>query len=58
MFDKPEVEVQERTIAMGAGHWLKRYAVIQNGHVKALFIQREEAKHLMQGIIWSWEEQE
>ena len=58
MFDRPEVEVQERTIAMGAGHWLKRYAVVQNGRTNAFFVKREEAEHFMQHIIWSWEEQE
>jgi peroxiredoxin len=58
MFDKPEVEVQERTIAMGAGHWLRRYAVVQDGRVKELFVDREDAERLMTLICQNWAEKE
>ncbi len=56
--NQPNVEVQKRTIAMGAGHWLNRYAVVQDGRVKELFIDREDAERLMTLIHQNWAEKE
>jgi peroxiredoxin len=52
------LEIQKRTIAMGAGHWLRRYAVIQDGRVKELFADREDAERMMSLIKQNWAEKE
>jgi len=56
--NQPNVTVQKRIIAIGAGHWLKRYVVVQDGRIKELFINREDAEHLMNMIIENWAEKE
>jgi len=56
--NQPNVNVQKRIIAMGAGHWLQRYAVVQDGRIKELFVDREDAEHLMNMIIDNWTEKE
>ena len=56
--NQPNVTVQKRIIAMGAGHWLKRYVVVQDGRIKELFVNREDAEHLMDMIIQNWAEKE
>jgi peroxiredoxin len=56
--NQPDIEVQKRTIAMGAGHWLRRYAVVQDGRVKELFVDREDAERLMTSIYQNWAEKE
>ena len=56
--NQPDIEVQKRTIAMGAGHWLRRYAVLQDGRVKELFVNREDAERLMTLIHQNWAEKE
>ena len=56
--NQPNVTVQKRIIAMGAGHWLKRYVVVQDGRIKELFVNREDAEHLMNMIIVNWAEKE
>ena len=56
--NQPNVNVQKRIIAMGAGHWLQRYAVVQDGRIKELFVNREDAQHLMNMIIDNWTEKE
>lgn len=53
-----ELEIQKRTIAMGAGHWLHRYAVIQDGRIKELFADREDAERMMRHIEENWAEKE
>ena len=52
------VEVQKRTIALGAGIWVRRYAVVQDGRVKDLFVEREDADRFMETITRNWEEKE
>ena len=49
------VEVQKRIIALGAGIWVHRYAVVQDGRVKDLFIEREDADRFMETITRNWE---
>ena len=56
--NQPDIEVQKRTIAMGAGHWLRRYAVVQDGRVKELFVDRKDAERLMTLICQNWAEKE
>ena len=56
--NQPNVTVQKRIIAMGAGHWLKRYVVVLDGRIKELFVNREDAEHLMNMIIENWAEKE
>ena len=56
--NQPDIEVQKRHIAMGAGHWLRRYAVLQDGRVKELFVNREDAERLMTSIHQNWAEKE
>ena len=51
------VEVQKHTIALGAGIWVHRYAVIQDGRLKDLFVEREDADRLMESITRNWEAQ-
>ena len=53
-----DLEIQKRTIALGAGHWLHRYAVIQDGRVKQLFADREDAERMMNLIKENWAEKE
>ena len=55
---QPDVEIQKRTIAMGAGHWLRRYAVMQDGRVKELFADREDAERMMTLMKQNWAEKE
>ena len=52
------VEVQKRTIALGAGIWVRRYAVVQDGRVKEMFVEREDADRFMETIRRNWEEKE
>ena len=56
--NQPNVTVEKLIIAIGAGHWLKRYVVVQDGLIKELFINREDAEHLMNMIIENWAEKE
>ena len=56
--NQPNVEVQKRTIALGAGLWIRRYAVVQDGRVKELFENREDAERLMNLIEHNWAEKE
>jgi len=56
--NQPNVEVQKRTIAMGAGHWIRRYAVVQDGRVKELFVNQEDAERMMALIKQNWAEKE
>ena len=49
------VEVQKRIIALGAGIWVHRYAVVQDGRVKDLFVEREDADRFMETITRNWE---
>ena len=56
--NQPNVNVQKRIIAMGAGHWLQRYAVVQDGRVKELFVNREDAERMMTLIKQNWAEKE
>ena len=52
------LEIQKHTIAMGAGHWLRRYAVIPDGRIKELFADREDAERMMSLIEQNWAEKE
>ena len=49
------VEVQKRTIALGAGNWVRRYAVVQDGRVKEMFVEQEDADRFMETITRNWE---
>jgi len=49
------LELEQRTIAMGAGHWIKRWAVIQDGAIREMFLERIDAEQCLRGLRDDWE---
>ena len=49
------LELQQRTIAMGAGHWIRRWAVIQDGAIREMFLEYTEAQRCLEILREDWE---
>ena len=49
------LELEQRTIAMGAGHWIKRWAIIQDGAIREMFLEYTEAQRCLEILREDWE---
>jgi|TARA_Y100001949_G_C15976780_1_gene326464 hypothetical protein len=46
--------VQKISVPMGAGHWVVRWAVLENQNIRMLFVERTDAMGYMERLVEDW----
>ncbi len=49
-----QFKTKRMSIPMGAGHWIQRWVVLQDGSIKILFDTEEQAQSFIQDQLEDW----
>jgi len=50
----PNVIVQKISVPMGAGHWVVRWAVLENQNIRMLFMEQTDAVGYVDRLVEDW----
>ena len=52
---KTDLTIEKHTIPMGAGHYVKRWLLIQDGAIREIFFHRVDAERTLNALREDWE---
>jgi len=52
---KTNLDIRKQTIPMGAGLYMKRWVLVQDGAIRETFLRRDEAERTLQALREDWE---
>ena len=50
----PDVTMQKISVPMGAGHWVVRWAVLENQNIRMLVVEQSDAMGYMERLVEDW----
>jgi hypothetical protein len=52
---KTDLTVEKQSIPLGAGHYVKRWLLIQDGAIREMFSHQEDAERTLNALREDWE---